>query len=49
MLKVFIKDQAQDGKEFFNKLFGEKSTVESGDDNTIVIKVPNSGEPISPR
>ena len=31
--------------EFFKKLFGEKPSVESGDDDTIVIKVRNSGEP----
>ena len=49
ILNSFTTTQAQDGKEFFNKLFGEKSTVESGDDNTIVIKVPNSGEPFSLR
>ena len=33
--------------EFFKKSFGEKSSVESGDDNAIVIKVRNSGEPIT--
>ena len=37
--------QAQNDKEFFKKLFGEKSFVESGNDDTIVIKVRNSGEP----
>ena len=37
--------QAQNDKKFFKKLFGEKSSVESGDDDTVVIKVRNSGEP----
>ena len=41
--------QAQDDKEFFQKLFGEKSSVEFGDDNTIVIKVLDSGKPFSLR
>ena len=36
--------QAQNDKKFFKKLFGEKSSVESGDDDTVVIKVRNSGE-----
>ena len=36
--------QAKNDKEFFKKLFGEKSSVEPGDDNTIVTKVGNSGE-----
>ena len=35
--------QAQNDKEFFKKLFGGKSSVESSDDDTIVIKVRNSG------
>ena len=37
--------QAQNDKEFFKILFGGKSSVESGDDDSIVIKVWNSGEP----
>ena len=37
--------QAQNDKEFFKKLSGEKSPAESGDDDTIVITVQNSGEP----
>ena len=37
--------QAQNHKEFFKKLFGEKSSVEFGDDDTTVTKVWNSGEP----
>ena len=41
--------QAQDDKEFFQKLFGGKSSVEFGDDNTIVIKVLDSGKPFSLR
>ena len=36
--------QAQNDR-VFKKLFGEKSFVESGNDDTIVIKVRNSGEP----
>ena len=36
--------QAQNDKEFSKKLFGEKSSVESGDDDTILIKVQNYGE-----
>ena len=32
-------------KEFFKKSFGEKSSVESGDDDTVVLTVQNSGEP----
>ena len=35
--------QAQNDKEFFKKLFGEKSSGESGDDNAIVMKVRTSG------
>ena len=36
--------QVQNYKEIFKKLFGKKSSVESGDDVQIVIKVRDSGE-----
>ena len=36
--------EAQNGKEFFKKLFAEKSSAESDDDDTTVIKVQNSAE-----
>ena len=32
-------------KSFVRNYFVEKSSVESGDDDTLVIKVRNSGEP----
>ena len=48
-INLYMTAQAQDGKEFFQKLFGEKSSVEFGDDNTIVIKVLDSGKPFSLR
>ena len=44
-INSFMTTQAQNDKRFFKKLFGEKSSVESGDDDTVVIKVRNSGEP----
>ena len=37
--------QAQNHIEFLKKLFGEKSSVESGDDDSILTKVRHSGEP----
>ena len=43
-INSFMTTQAQNDKGFFKKLFGEKSSVESGDDDTIVIKVQNSGK-----
>ena len=43
-IKLFMTAQAQNDKEFSKKLFGEKSSVESGDDDTILIKVQNYGE-----
>ena len=33
-LNFFMTNKAQNSKQFFKKLFGEKSFVESGDDNT---------------
>ena len=44
-INSFMTTQAQNDKEFFKNLFGEKSSVESGDDDTVVIKVRNSGQP----
>ena len=32
-------------KSFFKELFGEKSSVESGDEDAIAIRVRNFGEP----
>ena len=43
-INSFIITQAQNDKEFFKKLFDEKSSLESGDDDTMVIKIRNSGE-----
>ena len=43
-INSFMTTQAQNDKDFFKKLFGEKPSVESGDEDTIVIKVRNSGE-----
>ena len=37
--------QVQNDNEFFKKLFDEKSSGESGDNDAIVIKDRNSGEP----
>ena len=42
-INSFMTTQAQNDKEYFKKLFGERSSVESGDDDTIVI---NSGQPL---
>ena len=33
-INFFMTNKAQNSKQFFKKLFGEKSFVESGDDNT---------------
>ena len=44
-INSFMTTEAQNGKEFFKKLFVEKSSAESGDDDTIVIKIQNSVEP----
>ena len=43
-INSFMTTQAQNDKDFFKKLFGEKPSVEPGNEDTIVIKVRNSGE-----
>ena len=43
-INSFMTTQAQNDR-VFKKLFGEKPFVESSNDDTIVIKVRNSGEP----
>ena len=44
-INSFMMAEAQNGKEFFKKLFVEKPSAQSSDDGTIVIKVRNSVEP----